>query len=145
MALDGNRWLHVPDGAPAIFDVDLYSVSPMGSWVQVRKRLASEGFEGRTIENAVTIHPSSRLTRQRAMGFAPEVGSCFLKSPEHLPAWLRERIAVLNISDAGTYVPGIGKRWSSILLDRAELPLKIDPAKRWYTVLHGCEGYAYEV
>lgn len=145
MALDGNRWLHVPDGAPAIFDVDLYSVSPMGSWVQVRKRLASKGFEGRTIENAVTIHPSSRLTRQKAMGFSPEVGSCFLKSPEHLPAWLRERIAVLNISDDGVYVPGIGKRWSSILQDMAEVTLKIDPRKRWYTVLHGCERYAYEV
>ncbi len=139
MALDGNRWLHVPGETPSVFDVDLFSVSPMGSWVQVRKLSLHKGFTGRSIEHLFAIHPSNRLMREKSIAFAPEVGSCFLRSEEHLTKWMRERIAVLNIAEAGATIPGVGKRWKGLISDAAELPPKIDPTKRWYTVLYGCE------
>lgn len=145
MALDGNRWLHVPDGVPAIYDVDLYSVSPMGSWVEVRKRIPPTGRASEAVAHSVAIHPSSRLTRTRAVGFSPEVGSCYLRTADHMPSWLRERIAVLNIADAGVFVPGVGKRWGATLRDMSEMLIKADPTKRWYTVLHGCEEVPCEV
>lgn len=130
MALDGNRWLHVPDRQPCIFDIDLCCESEMGRWVRVRRRLYKKAMVARSVANA---HPAMRIGTQAKTLASEDVNTCFLKSREHLPRWLRERIAVLDIADVNMYVPDVGCRWSG---DTG------DGDNRWYTVIFGCEGEA---
>ena len=145
MGVDANKWLHVPEGVPCIYDVDLNSVDEMGAWVRVKRRVLLSSRSTAELESAMMLHPSGRM-----YGGAAGVGKqthainvCFLKDPKYLPQWIRERIAVLNIAEGDAYIPQVGKRWTEFILSvtvhSTTWSRPGDDGKRWYTLDVNCE------
>lgn len=144
MGVDANKWLHIPEGMPCIYDVDMNSVDEMGAWVRVKRRVLLTSRMSAELDNSMHSHPSGRMYGAAGMGKQIHaVNVCFLKDPKYLPKWIRERIAVLNIAEGDTYIPQVGKRWtefvSSVAVHKTTWSRPGDDGKRWYTLDVNCE------
>jgi hypothetical protein len=114
------------------------AVDPDAPWVKVRRQLvqtmAYEWSPTIAIEAAFVTHPSARVKLE-----ALQVSH--MLSISHLPVWMQERIAVLNIADAGTWIRGVGKRWPYISsARRGDWRLDTSHLGRQYTLDVNCEG-----
>jgi hypothetical protein len=131
-----KNWLE-PDETtrPGVFDIDTRAVDPesVPNWVNVRRRFLNTHEAPRALlditpSNAMTNHPSSRY-------LVKGVDMLNIGGFEHLPMWMQERIAVLNMAPEGVVIPDVGKRWADsphkmrFLADRGE------DNKRFYTLL----------
>ena len=114
MSAVGERWMY-PDAntQPCIFDINMNAVDPdVAGWIGVSRRVLSGGPIGSgygllTIsrEGAFEHHPTSRVS-------VKGIDRLHLRAAQDIPLWMRERIAILNMAEAGMYIPRIGKRWS---------------------------------
>jgi hypothetical protein len=139
------RWLfHPPTGVACTFDIHTKAVDPQSPWVRVRRRCvprsAEEALDGMTLLEAMTRHPS---TRPHTTGVLSRLSTYVvaLQEMEDLPRWVRERIAILNMAEAGTRIPGIGKRW--VVWDTAfnSLPMPDrEVPSAYYTLEFACEN-----
>ena len=150
MAIDANKWLHVPEGVPCIYDVDTRSVDDMGHWVRVKRRVLTPRREFAELTAAFSLHPNGRLAAGRTATAVP-VSTCFIREVDMLPRWMQGRIAVLRMADPDTWVRHVGMRWGNEIKggspwqggsvnstgawQRAD-----DDGYRWYTLDVGCEG-----
>lgn len=125
MSVQANKWLHVPGDIPCIIDIDLKTVDTFGPWVRVRKFNFNQSNQARQLKALMHEHVLTRYHASKA-------GSCFVRDAKFLPLWVRERIAVLNIAEAGTFIPNVGKRWECLPSDGGP--------NRWYTLDVNCEG-----
>lgn len=145
MAIDANKWLHVPEGAPCIYDVDTRSVDDMGHWVRVKRRVLTPRREFAELTAAFSLHPSNRLFSVKPT-IVP-VNTCFIREVDMLPRWMQGRLAVLRMADPDAWVRNVGVRWGSSI--RGGSPWGVgqerwersdDDGYRWYTLDVGCEG-----
>lgn len=136
MSTRHEKWVLEHAGKPRIFDVDTKAVDKEGTWVRVRRRVLNRGIEKEELLFALNDHPSGRLGMPNA-----NTGAAFFKGVDELPMLLQERIAVLKIAEAGRVVPGIGKRWSNIVLAMVfEWTRFYDDAFRFFTIEVDCEA-----
>lgn len=135
-----TRWLtDTFNQAPSIYDVDLNAVDQDAPWVRVKRRtvdMKSAPWMPHMLglDSAMESHPTTRVQ-------VKGVDVAYFKSLEDLPMWLRERIAVLNIADAGDWIKGVGKRWT--LSEYAKTPnwsRDLNNTGRCYTIEMNCEG-----
>ena len=105
---------------PCIFDVNMRCVDEVSPWVQLRKRAR--------MALAAHIHPAA---------IDPNIvphNTLHLTSPDALPQWVQNRIAVLNMADPGMWIDGVGKRWTSHLDSRAPDYEEQTIHRRYYTL-----------
>lgn len=137
MAIDANRWLHVPEGVPCVYDVDTQSVDEMGHWVRVRYYALTTEDRCKHLNALLKNHPSGRFSGK----------TCCIREVDMLPRWMQGRLAVLRMADPDAWVRNVGVRWGSSI--RGGSPWGVgqerwersdDDGYRWYTLDVGCEG-----
>jgi len=112
------------------------AVDPDAPWIKVRRCIAARPMQYHgpgmiRVADAMTQHPTIRR-------YVKGLDVVNLMSLEDLPEWLRGRLAVLNIADAGTWIRGIGKRWS--LVEHAQARTWVaNTIGRYYTIELNCE------
>ena len=137
MAVDPCKWLHiVKDAPPSILDIDLKAVDyGMGGWVRIKRRvLTAQQPAGAYSEltAAMCRHAIGRMGGGALTASGAAINVAHLRDAKYLPEWVRGRIAVLNVAEAGVHIPEVGIRW---------MASKDDPENenRWSTIEIGCE------
>lgn len=149
MAVDANKWLHVPEGVPCIYDVDAASVDEMGPWVRVKRRVLTPKRAPSELIVAFEIHPSNRVVGVRKGTVS--VNTCFIREVALLPKWLQGRLAVLRMADPDVWIRNVGQRWGNQIKGGSPWSVATGNARdgwqradddgyRWYTLDVGCEG-----
>lgn len=133
MAVDPCKWLHIVKDAPrSILDIDMAAVDTdiEGAWVRIRRRVLAPNASTAYHEllAAYKWHPSQR------MGVSTDkskVNTVHIRDQKYFPAWLKARIAVLNVAPIDAMIPKVGMRWRDVHTPMSE--------HRWYTIELGCE------
>lgn len=150
MAVDANKWLHVPEGVPCIYDVDAASVDEMGHWVRVKRRVLTHKREVAELTAAFGLHPNGRLAGGRTGPVS--TNTCFIREVALLPKWMQGRLAVLRIADPDVWIRNVGQRWGNQIKGgspwsattgnaRDGWQREDDDGYRWYTLDVGCEEF----
>lgn len=96
----------------------------LGHWIYAVDRFAADSGAAQVILSISAWTGSEQFNRRPPMAsLSFSMGAVGYQYESELPQWIRDRMMVLNVADAGVHIPQVGVRWHE--------PDAVKPSSQW--------------